>query len=309
MDSANNFLNEIVDYISVKDKLHSKKIQANLNSIRAQYSSQFQELLSLVYNYFTHRKVSTEQVSDDYLKMIDDMRKEGLYFYRHGKYRCENQSIAYEKVYSQADIMSYYMNALLLSQILWKHHFNIFMSFQDNLKKLFPDKSDLNILDVGPGHGFFSFLIKKEFSDYRSIDLVDISETSLSMTKDIIGYDSDKINYFLKDIFEYDGSITYDFIVLGEVIEHLDHPKAILTKLSDLLSKDGLLWVTTPTNSPALDHVYLFNNKEEVIKLVEESGLEIVHDCSFYAEDVDEQTAIKNRVTNLIGLFCKKRSS
>lgn len=309
MDSANSFLNEIIEHISVKDKLHSKKIQANLQVIQEQYADQFQELLSLVHNYFNNRKLSTEKIADDYLKMIDDMRKEGLYFYRHGKYRCENQSVAYEKVYSQADTMSYYMNALLLSQILWKHHFNVFMSFQDNLKKLFSNKSDLNILDVGPGHGFFSFLIKKEFSDYKSIDLVDISETSLSMTKDIIGYDGDKINYFLKDIFEYDGSITYDFIVLGEVIEHLDDPKVILSKLADLLSKDGLLWVTTPTNSPALDHVYLFHNKEEVIKLVEDSGLEIVDDCSFYAEDVDEETAIKNKVTNLIGLFCKKRIS
>ena len=307
MSTSRKFLEEIVAEISVKDKLHSKKIEGNMKVLLEQFPHQFEELLSLVFSYFTNRGLSTTEVADNYLKMIDDMRKEGLYFYRNGKYKCENQSIAYEKVYSQKDIMSYYMNALLMSQILWKHHFNIFMYFQDNLKKLFSDKQNLNILDVGPGHGFFSFLVKKEFPEYKKIDIVDISETSLEMTKDIIGFDNNKINYFLKDIFAFDGSIVYDFIVLGEVIEHLDDPKAILTKLSNLLAPGGLLWVTTPTNSPALDHVYLFRSKQEVIQLVEEAGLEIVNDCHFYAEDVDEETATKNKITNLVGLFCKKR--
>lgn len=308
MNNPRAFLQEIVTFIDRKDKLHSKKIEGNIDALLKQYPAQFEELLSLVSTYFGNRGMSTEQITDDYLKMIDDMRKEGLYFYRHGKYRCENQQVAYEKVYSQKDIMSYYMNALLVSQVLWKHHFNIFMYFQDNLKKIFPRQQKLNILDVGPGHGFFSFLVKKEFPDYEKIDIVDISETSLEMTRNIIGLDGNKINYFLKDIFAFDGSVLYDFIVLGEVIEHLDNPKAILTKLSHLLTPDGLLWVTTPTNSPALDHVYLFRSKDEVIQLVEDAGLEIVNDCNFYAEDVDEETARKNKVTDLVGLFCRKRA-
>lgn len=307
MSSADSFLDQIINQIHVKDKLHSKKINGNLNVLLEQYPAQFKELLGLVHAYFSNRNIPVEQIADDYLKMIDDMRKEGLYFYRHGKYRCDNQSIAYEQVYSQKDIMSYYMHALLISQILWKHHFNIFIYFQENLKKLFPHKEQLSIMDVGPGHGFFSFLVKKEFPGYQKIDLVDISETSLAMTRQIIGLDGDKINYHLKDIFDYDGTETYDFIVLGEVIEHLDNPKAILSKLSDLLTEDGLLWVTTPTNSPALDHVYLFKTKEEVLELIEASGLEIVDDCNFYAEDVDEATAAKNKITNLVGVFCKKK--
>ena len=181
------------------------------------------------------------------------------------------------------------------------------MYFQSNLKTLFKGQSKLSILDIGPGHGFFSYLVKKEFPDYEKIDIVDISDTSLEMTKKIISFDGEKIKYTKKDIFDYDDSNKYDFIVLGEVLEHLDEPKQILIKLSKLLKPGGLLWITTPTNSPALDHVYLFKTKEEVLLLISDSGLETVDSCNYFAEDMDEQTALKNKITNLVGLFCKNK--
>ena len=301
-----SFLDVLVNEITLKDKLHSKKINANISFLKEHYSVQLRELTGLIENYFNSINLTPQRIADDYLKMIRDMRSEGLYFYKHGKYRCENQKIANEYVYSRPEVMNYYMNALLVSQIMWKHHFNIFMCFQRNLNLLVQDRTNISILDVGPGHGFFSFYIKKEFPNYEKIDIVDISETSLEMTKTILGYDFDKIHYFRKDIFEYDDSTKYDFIVLGEVLEHLDNPKEILIKLSQLLTPNGLLWITTPTNSPALDHVYLFNNKEEVIALVEKSQLQIIKCFNYFAEDVDEPTALKNRVTDLVGLFCKK---
>jgi len=302
-----SFLDGIVNEITLKDKLHSKKVNANISFLKKHYPIQLQELIGLIENYFNSLRLTPQRIADDYLKMIRDMRSEGLYFYKHGKYRCENQQIANEYVYSRPEVMNYYMNALLVSQIMWKHHFNIFMCFQRNLNLLAQDRTNISILDVGPGHGFFSFFVKKEFPNYEKIDIVDISETSLEMTKTILGYDFDKIHYFRKDIFEYDDSNKYDFIVLGEVLEHLDNPKEILVKLSQLLTPNGLLWITTPTNSPALDHVYLFNNKEEVIALVEKSQLQIIGCFNYFAEDVDEPTALKHRVTDLVGLFCKKK--
>ncbi len=299
------FLNDLVEEISKKDKLHSKKIHANVEFIQKNYPLQLIELISLVRNYFNHLNLDIERIASDYLKMIKDMRTEGLYFYKHGKYRCDNQAIANEYVYSKPEVMTYYMNALLVSQVMWKHHFNIFMYFQSHLKPLFKNHSSLSILDIGPGHGFFSYLTKKEFPDYEKIDIVDISDTSLQMTKNIIGFDEHKIKYFKQDIFEYDNSNKYDFIVLGEVIEHLDNPKQILRKLSKLLKPNGILWLTTPTNSPALDHVYLFKTKEDVFSLIDESALTIVDSCNYFAEDMDEETALKNKITNLVGLFCK----
>lgn len=299
------FLEQLMSEIATKDKLHYKKISGNIEFVHEHYPAQFAELLSLVYNYYEGLKESPATIATDYLKMINDYRIDGLYFYRHGVYRCKNQAEAYEKVYSKSEIMAYYMNALLVSQIFWKHHFNIYIYFQEKLKSYFNADAQLAVLDVGPGHGFFSYLIKKKFPDYASMDLVDISETSLLMTKSIIGYDGGKINYYNKDIFDFDETKKYDFIVLGEILEHLDDPKSILIKLASLLKKDGVFWITTPTNSPAIDHVYLFKSKKDVFDLVQSAGLEIVDAGSFIAEDVDEDTADQKKITNLVGLFCK----
>ncbi|MBL7903271.1 MAG: class I SAM-dependent methyltransferase [Bacteroidia bacterium] len=303
------FLNEILNEINHRDKLHSKKIEANIQFVKSNFPNEFYELLGLVYQYYfkDNNNVGASKIAQDYLKMINDYRVDGLYFYKHGKYRCENQQMAFEKVYSNSEIMSYYMNALLISQVLWKHHFNIFIYFQKQLKTILNREAKLKVLDVGPGHGFFSYLVKKNFVNYQKMDLVDISETSLLMTKKIIGYEEDKIKYFNKDIFLFDEDSKYDFIVLGEILEHLDNPKEILNKLSQLLSEDGVVWITTPTNSPAIDHVFLFKNRQEVHSLVESSNLEIIDSQSFIAEDVDEKTADEKRITNLVGLFCRKK--
>jgi 2-polyprenyl-3-methyl-5-hydroxy-6-metoxy-1,4-benzoquinol methylase len=300
------YIDNLVLEISKQDKLHAKKVQSNLLYLTNNFKEQFEELVGLVQSYFQGLSFSEERVANDYLKMIRDMRTEGLYFYRNGKYRCDNQRTAFEYVYSKPDVMTYYMNALLVSQIMWKHHFNMFIFFQKTLNKLNKKDRNFTILDIGPGHGFFSYLVKKEFPDYERIDIVDISETSLEMTKSIIGFDNGKINYKLKDIFEYNDAQKYDFIVLGEVIEHLDEPEFILQKLASLLNPDGLLWLTTPTNAPALDHVYLFNHRQEVFSLVARAGLQIVTSCNFYAEDVNEETAQKAKVTDLVGIFCKR---
>lgn len=301
------FLNELTGEIAKKDRLHSKKINANVVALNEKFNSEFNELSGLVRQYFNKLHLTTERIATDYLKMIRDMRAEGVYFFKNGKYRCENQKIANEYVYSKPDVMTYYMNALLVSQILWKHHFNIFMDFQKNLKLLFKSDAPLKILDIGPGHGFFSFLVKKTFPGYRQLDIVDISDTSLEMTKNIIGFDDSKINYFKQDIFDYADTNKYDFIVLGEVIEHLDEPKKILQKLANLLNPGGYIWITAPTNSPALDHVYLFKSREEIINLIKDSGLDVTISFNYFAEDVDEQTAIKNRITDLVGVFCKNK--
>lgn len=299
------FLEKVEECIKSSDAIHYKKIKSNLEFLRENYFEEFDDLLSLVYNYFNEIGKAPQALAIDYLKMIGDMRKEGRYFYKYGKYRCVNQAAANENVYSNKDVMSYYMNALLISQILWKHHFNIFMFFKKEIKNIFNFSESLSILDVGPGHGFFSFFVKKEFPNYKKIDIVDISEASLQMTERIIGHDEKKINYYHKDIFDYDDSAKYDFIVLGEVIEHLDDPKSILMKLADLLNENGVIWVTTPTNSPALDHVYLFHTKEDVLKLLEESKLKPYKIFSSFAEDVNEEKALEMRATNLVGVFCK----
>ena len=300
------FLNMVIREIEHRDSLHSKKIKKNLNQILESSKNQLDELLNLIFQYYKALSISPASIAQNYLNMVNDIRREGLYFLKHGEYSCKNQAMAYDNVYSRKDIMSYYMNALLISQVLWRHHFDLFLYFSKSLKKYFNENAEINILDVGPGHGFFSYIIKSSIPSYKKLDIVDISESSLMMTERIIKKEGSRISYYNTDIFNFDTSYKYDLIILGEVIEHLDKPLEILRKLSNLLTTDGLLWLTTPTNAPALDHVYLFRSKEEIIDLIILSGLDVVESHGCYAEDVNDEIAKKNKITQLIGAFCKQ---
>jgi 2-polyprenyl-3-methyl-5-hydroxy-6-metoxy-1,4-benzoquinol methylase len=180
------------------------------------------------------------------------------------------------------------------------------------LKGFFPAQSGLSILDVGSGHGPFPYMAMKQFpSSNHHVDIIDISHVSLERTKKIlvdIGGGNTCISMHLADIFDFHTELKYDLIFLGEILEHLDNPRLILTKLSSFLSETGILWFTVPTNSPALDHVYLFSSRSEVIALIEKSELSVIESINFCSEDVDETTSTLNRITSIVAGICRKKT-
>lgn len=307
MNNETIFLDEILSTIQTEDSLHFKKVKKNIEFLIQDHPINFYKFLRLTYEYCQKRDLSPSRIAKDYLKMVNDMRVEGLYFKKNRKYSCENQQQAYDEVYSNKDIMSYYMNALLLSQLLWLHHFKMLMFFNNQLNESFLINTK-TVLDIGPGHGFFSYLITQNLKSINTIDIVDISDGSLEMTNSIIGNGNGKIKYFNRDIFKYESSNKYDLIILGEVLEHLDEPLLILKKLHDLLNEDGYLWLTTPTNAPALDHVYLFRNKQEIVQLLNAADFDVVHEFGCFAEDVPDEIAYKFDISYLYGSFLKKKS-
>ncbi len=302
------FLKRIMNFIRKEDPLHFKKVKKNIDELVQNYNAQFYNILSLLHIFFEKRNLSEEKLAYDYLSMITDMRVEGLRFRKTKKYSCANQHQAYLNVYSKTDVMEYYMNALLLSQVLWTHHFKMLMFFKDQLQGSFLSHTK-NVLDIGPGHGFFSYLVIQNLGSISNIDIVDISEGSLEMTKAIIGDGEGKIKYFNRDIFNYQSDSKYDLIILGEVLEHLDEPLLILNKLSGLLRENGILWLTTPTNAPAIDHVYLFRSRSEIVDLLVKANLVIIKDFGCFAEEVSKEMATRFDISFLLGAFLKNKKS
>ena len=238
-------------------------------------SADFFELLKLIAEYFKDDPV--ENIARDYMHMVADMRREMKVFFKTWEYSCKSQAEAYEKVYSQPEIMSYYMNGLLLSQLLWKHHFKLYQFFKKNVSMF----SFQDVLEIGAGHGLYSAMVKKG----HNVDVSDVSEESLVITRRMLG---DDVNYSQT-------KEQYDLIILGEVLEHLDDPVAMLKNVKSLLKEDGVLWVSVPVNAPAIDHVYLFKNKNEVHKMIEGVGLQVITKVVVAADSM----------TQIVGIFCK----
>ena len=286
MEDSIKYIKSVIREIGKRDKLHANTLKRNILS-----GSDYDEISDLIYDFFRGSKINPKTLADDYLHMIGDMRREGTYFALNGQYSCKSQQDAYEKVYSDPVVMSYYMNALIISQVLWSHHFKMLMYFRDML--LHYKWGYIDVLDVGTGHGLYSYLVRKHIP-VNDIDVVDISKQSLDITRRMIGCNS--IYFIQSDIADHKTGYQYDLIILGEILEHLDDPLSMLLRLKSMLVDGGYLWITVPTNAPAIDHVFLFKSKEEVFRLIKTVGLHVdAHfDCQIEGD------------THLIGLFCYK---
>ena len=100
---------------------------------------------------------------------------------------------------------------------------------------------------------------------------------------------------------------SFDIIVLSEILEHLEHPRDVLERISRLLSPTGFVFVNIPINSPSPDHLYLLNNETEAIRLMETAGLEVVQSGFFPTQGIDISKAIRNRVSVSACMFARNR--
>ena len=75
-------MEELINIIEQQDKLHSKKIMGNISYIREHFPEQLDELLGLIKAYFKNLGFDSDRIANDYIRMIKDMRREGLYFYK-----------------------------------------------------------------------------------------------------------------------------------------------------------------------------------------------------------------------------------
>ena len=97
--------------------------------------------------------------------------------------------------------------------------------------------------------------------------------------------------------------------MMGEVLEHVEDPVGLLKKLASFMADDGHLCITTPANSPVIDHIYHFRNAQDIREVITASGLTIDDETKVYVEDVSEEIAERLKVTLMYGALLSKRRS
>lgn len=217
-----------------------------------------------------------DEYCDDYQWICEIVLQEELEFRRNGRYRLSSFQEAYEQVYSNAELMRHYMNGLLMTQLWWSNHTNVFDYFE---KSFIPRlKQGYRHLEIGTGHGMYMF---PPALDPRcgSLTAWDISEQSANATiESLRRIGVTNVNVVLQDMFAADPAKVgnFDSIVFSEVLEHLEKPSDALKQLRNVLSDEGFLFVHMPVNSPAPDHIFLLRSPEAVVDFVKEHGFEVV---------------------------------
>lgn len=110
------------------------------------------------------------------------------------------------------------------------------------LKILFPligkfkIKKNSNVLDIGSGNGFYSYIIHKKFN-------CNVIEIEPSLDNDF--YKSKRVK---KDFLSWQTSSKYDYILLLDVLEHIDtqNSDGVIKKIKSCMHSESLLFVKVP---------------------------------------------------------------
>jgi len=262
-----SYLDNIVEKLVAIDPVHSSKIKTHVATMDGEIMQKANVFYKAYLDYLESEGKSFDYSVDCYFKMVNDMINERLYFTRSGKYSSSSFKEIEERVYANPAIMKYHMHGLTIAQFAWYDQCERFAFFSNNLQK-YGSKSH-SYLEIGGGHGLYIKEATNLLQNTEIFDLVDISPSSIELTKGILA--DNRINYYVKDIFDFEGRV-YDFITIGEVIEHVEDPLSLLKRMAEMLTLDGCCYVTTPINAPMIDHLYLFNNAQEIRDLLISAG-------------------------------------
>lgn len=243
----------------------------------------------------------------DYLFLCDMQMQEEIHFRRTGRYRLSSFAEANAAVYQNRELMTKYMNGLLLTQLWWSNHTRMLAFYCDRF--LAQNPAGYSHLEIGPGHGLLLFLACND-PNLAAAEAWDISEASVALTKHGLDRLAPRAQPALSlvDMFAAPDK-RFDSIVFSEVLEHMEKPAEALAALHRCLSDDGRLFIHVPINSPALDHLFNTDTPDEMRAFVEACGFEIEE--AFYAPMTNYalEKAVRNRLTVSCGFIARRRGA
>ena len=178
-----------------------KKINSFHKHLNKKDFNEIEFYLKLYKKFLFINKLSLKNGVSSYHEMCTDMFNCHIKFLRSGRYPVQSLNEAKKNVYFNSIKMKSYMVGLAISQFFWETHYKMFKHLQ---KMILSRKNAKSYLEIGPGHGLFSYFslgILKSLSNYTAID---ISKTSLNLTKNfkfISKTNFNKISHLLIRIF------------------------------------------------------------------------------------------------------------
>ena len=280
-------LMKIIHVISAENPLQRKRINAFISRQDVGYWTFAEELSRTLNSSFLRDDQVRVEAARSYNRMCMDILREQIRFRKTGAYLLDDAHVAHETVYSQKSVMRYYIVGLLLSYLFWPNHFQMLSFFKDHLSDIRVERC----LEVGVGHGLFTVEMMRRFPN-SEVTLVDISETSVELAQEMLttfDLDSSRVKFVLGDFLTVPlGTVGFDLIIMGEVLEHVNDAPGFLTRARESLRPGGSIFLSTCANCPAVDHIYHFHNVDEIRALIRSVGLSIVRDTALPAEDVPE---------------------
>lgn len=295
--SSKDATSAVIDFaalIAQKDPFQGKSLKAYLSD---QPPSFFKMADRFLRCFAEMDGFSDETLADAYVGLCREMVAEQIRFKKTGKYSAASAAEVNQSLYS-APRMKARTLALGVSQFFWPNHQGLLNFFLDELSK---GAKPRRYLEIGPGHGIHLACAIEAFPS-AEITALDISEGSLGLSKALVSRlrPQSQVRFSQGDVCAQDFSNfgTFDFIVMNEVLEHLDDPASVLKALHRCADRSAKVFITTCTNAPAIDHVYLYSTVEEIRDQLASCGFRILRERALPVGRVpeDQWTRLKTEV-------------
>lgn len=291
----------LVSKILQANPYHSRNLNKALTYVEAEEFNHLEDYLV----FYLKEGVSLDYLARCYNTIMDNVVSEFIYFQQHKKYRHSTFAEVANSVYYNKDYMSLYMHGVFITLFFWPNHLKLYRFFRDTI----PNNKTGSYLEIGPGHGYF-FMTAMGQTHYDNFTGIDISETSIGQTqklveskqykKDIQLYCADFLNIAL-------APASFDAIIMGEMLEHVENPAEYLKKVVSIAKDDAYIFISTCINAPLIDHIYLFNNERELHDLFAQCGLGIKEQCVLPYLDKTLDECVKEFLAINIGYVLEKK--
>lgn len=296
--SEHELLPLVIEQVLGADAKLGKRIRGFVQSSDAVYRERAEAFFGRYRNFIESQGKTFSFGVDCFLHLQRSLDQQRGEFLKTGRYANTSFEEVNRAVYANPEVMEYHMHGLVFAQFLWPDQYRRFQFFSDNLHQYAPQVKQY--LEVGGGHALYLTEGARQLP-HAAIHVVDVSPTSLDMARGI-ARDEGRIQYQLMNIFDFpDGA--YDFITMGEVLEHIENPEELLAKIRRLLAPGAHAYITTPANAPMLDHIYLFNSAQEIRAMLTGCGLRIDQETKQYAADFPEEIAERMKFPLMYAAF------
>ena len=139
---------------------------------------------------------------------------------------------------------------------------------KDTITKKFGNKSeklplkDIKILDIGCGGGLLSEPLSRLGAKVTGIDA---SDRNIKIAKMHLKKSKLDINYYCSSPESFEAKEKFDVVLNMEIVEHVDNVDFFLLKSSELLKKDGLMFIAT-LNKTLKSYVFAIIGAEYILK-------------------------------------------
>lgn len=294
-------LEQLVEYIGTVNLFQKKYLENVLKELTTEELNEFEILIYL----YQQDGYDTAFLGDSYLKFIQDIIEEQLYFVESGQYRYKTLDEVDRLFYSNADYMEQYMIGLALSTYLLYSHRDYMRYFTQKIKGL----SGAQLLEIGPGHGEY-FVKAMQSTNFSKYVAVDISKTCVEFCNRFVkqhkALKSKDYEILQKDFFDYNADSKFDAIIMGEVLEHVEAPLAFLNKIYETAADNAFIYITTVINCPQKDHIYLFRCLDDIKDLFRKANLKISDLIQLPTNRYTLEKAIKDKLAINIAFVLKK---